>query len=176
MNIEKAGQQIELTRWIPQASSSVGPPSLERLFTWEQARRVLQKNLKPTLAVLATIILLVVAASLLMKNVYQPIARVQIDPPGSGIKTLHEIEYASETDNQDYLETQAQILKSDALAIAVIRALHLDRNPELVPAAAVEKYGAAEPASTLPKAYSDDPYMREQYALADRTPLESIAP
>jgi polysaccharide biosynthesis transport protein len=150
---------------------------MERLFTWEQARRIVQKNLTPTLTVLGIVVLIVIVAALLMKNVYQPIARVQIDPPGSGIKTLHEIEYATESDNQDYLETQAQILKSDALAVAVIRALHLDRSPELVSPQEIAKYGAADPdlKARLTKSYTDDPYLQEQYALADRTPLESLA-
>ncbi len=32
----------------------------------------------------------------------------------------------------EYLETQAQVLQSDGVAIDVIRKLHLDQNPELV--------------------------------------------
>lgn len=173
-NIVRA-PRIEIAQMIP-AGLTAQPP-VDRLFTWEHARRVVQKNLKPALILLGAIVAVVTTLSLLMHDNYQPTARVEVDPPGSGIKPLHEIEYSTDADSQEYLETQAQILKSDALAISVIRALHLDRNPELVSKGDIAKY--AEPASGAKpgaaKEGNDDPYMQEQYALANRTPLESIA-
>ena len=69
-----------------------------------------------------------------------PTARLEIDPPARESRRCMKSN-SSETDNQDYLETQAQILQSDALAISVIRALQLDHNPELVSRKDLAKYG-----------------------------------
>jgi capsular exopolysaccharide synthesis family protein len=171
-------ERCELAKLIPVGISTDAKPSpIDRLLTWEQVRRVTQKNLRAMSIVFALVVLAVTSAAFLIHDVYQPTARVQIDPPGSGIKTLHEIEYASDIDSQEYLETQAQILKSDALAVAVIRALHLDRNPELVSKADLQKFGEPQTGSkqAAPKDATDDPYLQEQYSLANRTPLESIA-
>jgi capsular exopolysaccharide synthesis family protein len=169
-------QAIDLAHWAPVVIPS-GESYERRSFTWDQAQRILRKNMRPALAVLAAVMLASIVLALMVKDVYQPTARIEIDPPGSGIKTLHEIEYANEIDNQDYLETQAQILKSDALAVAVIRALHLDRDAELVSARDVAKYGDKPNASQSvdAKAKPDDSFLQDQMALADRTQLESIA-
>jgi succinoglycan biosynthesis transport protein ExoP len=173
-----SGPRYSLPALIRSSSMTpAAPTSMERLFTWEQAQRVLRKNRRfaALFAVIMTLVVTVVA--FLIKDVYQPTARLEIDPPSTGIKTLHEIEYASETDNQDYLETQAQILQSDALAISVIRALHLDRNPELVSRKDLAKFGgpqdAEKPSVTNPA--NDGSFLQEQFELADRTPLESVA-
>jgi succinoglycan biosynthesis transport protein ExoP len=169
--------RFEIAQIIP-TGTAVTQPTVDRLFTLENARRVLQKNLRPTLLVLGVVVAAVAALALMMRDNYQPTARVEVDPPGSGIKPLHEIEYSSDADSQEYLETQAQILKSDALAVSVIRALHLDRNPELVSKSDIAKYGdpaAKAKPGAVTKDSNEDPYMQEQFALANRTPLESIA-
>src|SRR5271157_763675 len=105
---------LEPIALAPIVSSTHGP-----IFTWEQAVRVLRKNRRLALFSAAAMILTVVAVAFLLRDIYQPTARLEIDPPSSGIKTLHEIEYSSEIDNQDYLETQAQILQSEALGMRV---------------------------------------------------------
>jgi succinoglycan biosynthesis transport protein ExoP len=177
-NNTSTGPRYSLPELIRSSSMTpVAPASIERLFTWEQAQRVLRKN-RRFAALFAVIMTMVVAvAAFLIKDIYQPMARLEIDPPSTGIKTLHEIEYASETDNQDYLETQAQILQSDALAISVIRALHLDQNPELVSRKDLAKF-AVPPSAEKPSVQNpanDDSFLQEQFELADRTPLESAA-
>lgn len=148
-----------------------------RIFSWDRARRILRSNAPFTATVFGIVLLASILAAFAMKDTYQPIARVEVDPPNTGIKTLHEIEFANEIDNQDYLETQAQVLKSDALAVAVIRALHLDRDPELISKSDVEKYGnvAADSSASSAQSKSEDSSMQSQASLADRTPLESIA-
>ena len=173
--IEPRYQVAEVIR--PVSLAPIARGSLERMFTWEQAKRVLQKNGRFALLFAAIATFLVAGAAILMKDAYRPTARLEIDPPSTGIKTLHEIEYSSDTDNQDYLETQAQIMQSDALAISVIRDLHLDRDPELVSKANLEKYGQpnAEATPSTPARVTDHTFLQYQYELANRTPLESIA-
>ena len=61
-------------------------------------------------------------ATLLMKSVYEPEARLDVDPPGYEQFSLEPQAISSDT---EYLQTQVQNLQSDALAVAVIRNLHL---------------------------------------------------
>jgi succinoglycan biosynthesis transport protein ExoP len=145
-------------------------------FNWEQAVRVLRKNRRFALAFAAGLTLVIAMVAFAIRDVYQPTARVEIDPSGSGIQTLHEIESSTEIETPDYLETQSQILQSDGLAISVIRKLHLDHNLELVSKRDIAKFGAASDtqAAALAPA-SGDAYLHEAFTLADRTPLESTA-
>jgi succinoglycan biosynthesis transport protein ExoP len=151
------------------------PLRAEPDYTWEQAVRVLRKHGRFILLCAGLLTLGIGILAYLMKDVYQPTARLEIDPVNSGIKTLHEIEDSRATDNQDYLETQVQILQSDALAIGVIRALHLDRNSEFVSKGDIEGIEKLKNSQIGSRPGNPDPFLKEQFALADRTPLESAA-
>jgi capsular exopolysaccharide synthesis family protein len=149
----------------------------ERDFTWEQVVRVLQKNLWFGLLLAGGLTGLIILYAVTQRDFYRPTARIEISPPGSGIKTLHEIESSSESDNnQDYLETQVQILSSDALAVSVIRDLRLDKNPEFVSKHAVNESSTGAPQS-VPSGppSSETTILREQLDLATLTPAESVA-
>jgi succinoglycan biosynthesis transport protein ExoP len=145
-------------------------------FNWEQAVRVLRKNRRFALIIAAGLTLLIAIVAFAIRDVYQPTARVEIDPSGTGIQTLHEIESSSELETPDYLETQSQVLQSDGLAISVIRKLHLDHNLELVGKRDISRFGAAPDAQAAALGpTSSDVFLHEAFALADRTPLESMA-
>jgi capsular exopolysaccharide synthesis family protein len=161
---------------IDSSAVAMMAPSTTTIFTWEQAVRVLRKNRLFAIIFALMITLGVAGAAFMMKDIYQPTARLQIDPPDSGIKTMREIEYYSESDNQDYLETQSQVLQSDSLAMGVIRELHLDRNPAIVGAKAIKEYGnERETPISGTDAAIQDVSIKEQLDLAHRTHLESIA-
>lgn len=80
-----------------------------------------------------TVMLTAIIVTALMKPIYIPTARLEIDPPSAAL--IDPQNPASDTGSDEYLDTQVKNLKSDELAVAVIRELHLDRNPELVPPA-----------------------------------------
>jgi polysaccharide biosynthesis transport protein len=61
-------------------------------------------------------------ATWLMKPVYEPVARLDVDPPGNEQFSIEAQAVSSDT---EYLQTQVQNLQSDALALAVIRQLQL---------------------------------------------------
>jgi polysaccharide biosynthesis transport protein len=61
-------------------------------------------------------------ATYLMKPLYEPEARLDVDPPGFEQFALEPQTASSDT---VYLQTQVQNLQSEALALAVIRSLHL---------------------------------------------------
>lgn len=148
----------------------------EHDYTWEQVIRVLRKNLRSALLLAGLLSGAILLYALLQKDFFRPVARIEIAPPSSGIRTLHEIESPTEADNQDYLETQVQILNSDALAVSVIRALHLDGNPEFVNSKEANKQARAvvDTATQLP-APSELAILQEQLDLATLTPAESVA-
>jgi len=146
-------------------------------YNWEQVMRVLRKNRRFALAVATLVTAIAAGAAFLMKDIYQPTAKLEIDPPGSSNFTqLREVESVPEN-NQDYQETQAQILQSDALAIGVIRSLRLDLNPAIVGKKALARYahdGERSLGSQIPAEPAKVLYAEEMGA-GDRTRLESIA-
>ena len=119
---------------------------------WLKALTVIRKRWR--LAAFFALLVLGVAAliAFLIKPEYQPSGRLEINPPGSETFTMLANGHSfSET---QYLETQAQNLETDDLAIAVIRKLHLDKNPDFnahVPATGTpadpRKFTAAENAA-----------------------------
>jgi succinoglycan biosynthesis transport protein ExoP len=148
----------------------------EHSYTWEQVVRVLRNNLVFSLLVVGALTGAVLFYALMQRDFYRPTARLEIAPPGSGIKTLHEIESTNEADNQDYLETQVQILGSDALAVSVIRALRLDKNPEFVSSSDAKRNAPAKVSPVASVAVpSELALVQEQLDLATLTPAESTA-
>jgi capsular exopolysaccharide synthesis family protein len=107
-------------------------PSRHKLeVDWEQALRVLQKNWRTSLVFALSVTMLITILMFRTKNLYEPMARLEIDPPGSEMFSLRDL-LNSGTNDQDYLQTQVQILGSDELAVSVIRTLRLDQNPDIV--------------------------------------------
>jgi succinoglycan biosynthesis transport protein ExoP len=98
-------------------------------FHGRRILRVLRRNWYISLTFALTFIAAVIGATFLMKNTYESRARIEINPPEIQAVAFHETPNRDEN-QQDYLETQSEILKSDELAIAVIQELHLDQNPE----------------------------------------------
>jgi capsular exopolysaccharide synthesis family protein len=142
-------------------------------YHWEQVLRVLGKNRRYVIALAALLALLVAAYAFHMKDVYAPVARLQIDPQGSAVLSPRDSDASIEND-QEYLETQSQILQSDALATRVIRSLRLDLNREIVGGANLMRYGNTESAKDA-RRESDEDTLDAQFRAADRTPLETIA-
>jgi polysaccharide biosynthesis transport protein len=176
---EDIGMPVRPVVWKNSARLAPAPAWLDQKgasYTWEQATRVLRKNGRFALAVAGILIAGIATLAFMLKDVYKPTARLEIDPISSGIKTLHEIdEDSSAIDNQDYLETQVQILQSDALAISVIRTLHLDRDPEFVTGRALTSPATPQERAQSRESTGEDSFLQEQFRLADRTPLESAA-
>src|SRR5215472_1848422 len=111
----------EPSLFLSAPSQPAGP-----VFTWEQAVRILRKNGRFALLLALLLIAGVVGLAMMMKDVYQPVARLQIDPVNNGIKAPTDAEEERITESPDFMETQAQILRSDGLGVSVIRELHLD--------------------------------------------------
>ncbi len=160
-----------------QALGLTGADSLSSL-SWEQVMRVLRSHRWFLVASIGGIILATTAVVFLMRNVYQPMASLEIDPIVGGIKALKDVETpGSEAGDQDYLETQVQILRSDGLAMRVIRKLQLDRNSEFVGKKELASANASRysRSSAEPGGENENTLAEEQLELAEPTPAEAIA-
>jgi len=115
------------TRWSPDRKEH------NANFDPKELLRVLQAHWRFGAFCAAIILAVVLAGTAIAYKrfpTYEADVRVQVDPPGSETFSMNEV--ANGSLDADYVDTQAQVLKSDELAIATIRALHLERNPEIV--------------------------------------------
>jgi polysaccharide biosynthesis transport protein len=112
-----------ILQYVPAPDRTKGNP-----LDWERVSQVIRRHWWWSAAFAVMVIAGVTLAVFLMKPVYEPVARIEVDPPGAEMFSLPGV--ASSSDPTDYLETQAKILQSDELAIEVIRKLHLDQNKE----------------------------------------------
>lgn len=147
----------------------------ESTLTWEQVARVLQKRKRTFLLVAGGTTIAAAIVAFAMHDVYRPVARLEIDPIGAGIKTLHEIESPVSEADQDYLETQSQVLQSDGLAMRVIRGLRLTEKAEFASnkSSKGELSAPALPADDKDKTITDAGFLQEQASLAEPTVAEA---
>jgi capsular exopolysaccharide synthesis family protein len=139
-------------RRLPSGSGPV-EQRRSRESEWARVLMVVRKRWQVTLLFAVIVLCASAVAVFLIKPEYEPSARLEIDPPGSetfsmqpGWGSINEVQY---------LETHAQNLQTDDLAIAVIRKLGLDKHPDFGPK------GSAESASVDPSRLT----AAENYAL-----------
>jgi succinoglycan biosynthesis transport protein ExoP len=95
---------------------------------WHHVQRILRRHWKPSLAFLLGIEIILLLVVILLHDSYQATATLEISPVVSENVGLHDTSPITPT-QQDYLDTQSEILRSDYLALKVIRDLNLDHNP-----------------------------------------------
>ncbi|MGH9502213.1 MAG: GumC family protein [Terriglobales bacterium] len=96
---------------------------------WLRALGILQKHWKLSLLFAVVVLITTALVTVFTKPVYEATARVEVDPSGEKFSLEGGGSGASDA---EYLETQAQVLQGDSLAILVVRKLHLDQNPLLM--------------------------------------------
>ncbi len=90
---------------------------------WLHLLSILRKHWRISVLFAAVLMVTAVVVTFSMKPIYEPVARIEVDPPGEQFS----LEGGSSGSDSEYLETQAQNLKSDQLAMDVIHRLHLDQ-------------------------------------------------
>jgi succinoglycan biosynthesis transport protein ExoP len=108
---------------------------------WGRALFVLRTHWRVSALFAAVVIITVALINFAMTPIYEPEARIEVDPPGSEAFSMQS--GSSTTSESEYMETQAQIMGSDALALAVIRKMRLDTSPEFVGARGTTQNGYA---------------------------------
>jgi capsular exopolysaccharide synthesis family protein len=111
---------------------------------WLRALGVMRKRWRMSLLFAVAVAASVTIFTLLMRPVYEPESRLEVDPPGAEIFNMQAHDSGAAA---DYVETQAQNLQSDGLSLEVIRALHLDQDPDFA--------GSAKPVGAPPVQASD---------------------
>ncbi len=94
---------------------------------WRRAIDILRKHWRLSTAFALAVAVSVTVATLMMKPVFEPQARVEVDPPGAEVFSLQG--NSNSGASADYIETQAQNLQNDELTLEVIRKLRLDQSP-----------------------------------------------
>jgi succinoglycan biosynthesis transport protein ExoP len=125
--MSEALPQIDLPRNLRNRDSVAS--HRHTLSDWQRALAIISKQWRWSALFAVSVVVVVTGATLAMKPVYEPEGRVQIDPPGAEVFSLD----AAGTGliDSEYITTEAQKLQTDDLALATIRALHLDTNPEI---------------------------------------------
>ncbi len=95
---------------------------------WLRAATILKKHWRPAALFGFGIFALVAVITFLIKPVYEPIARLEVDPPGTEAFSMQG--YNVPGNATEYVTTQAKNLQSEELALQVLRALQLDRDPD----------------------------------------------
>src|SRR6202451_369323 len=94
--------------------------------------QILRKRIWAVLAAFAIVFALSVIATLNATRVYQATSKVAIFPENPNVLGFKDSENNGfpDFDTEATLETQAAILRSDALAMKVVEAMHLDQDPK----------------------------------------------
>jgi len=109
-------------------------PQDKRGAEWLRILYIVHKHWRISALFAAVLMLTVTVVTFNMNPIYEPVARIEVDPPGEQFS----LEGGSSGNDAEYLETQAQNLKSDTLAMDVIHRLHLDQSPAMVAPAGTE--------------------------------------
>ena len=112
---------------------------------WLRAAAILRKHWRPAAVFALGIFTLVAAITLLTKPIYEPVARIEVDPPGTEAFSMEG--YNGPGNASEYVTTKAKNLQSDQLALGVVRSLQLDRDPDF---AGVKARTAEDTVSTRP--------------------------
>jgi succinoglycan biosynthesis transport protein ExoP len=97
---------------------------------WLRALKVMSQQWRWSVLFAVTVVVVITTVTFLMKPIYESEGRLQIDPPGSEVFSLNTTGVG--LIDSEYIATEAQKLQTDDLALATIRGLHLDKNPELI--------------------------------------------
>src|SRR5579863_8118190 len=112
---------------VPQPAMAIGTFD-KKDPEWLRGLRILRKHWRLSALFAGILMGTVVIVTFSLRPVYEPVARIEVDPPGETFS----LDGGNPGNDAAYLETQAQNLKSDTLALDVIHRLHLDSDPAVV--------------------------------------------
>jgi capsular exopolysaccharide synthesis family protein len=135
MNLTQFHSAVELGEALPRMPRKVRrissrayrrpPPS-----DWLRALKVMSQQWRWSVLFAVTVVAVITTVTFLMKPIYESEGRLQIDPPGSEVFSLNATGVG--LIDSEYIATEAQKIQTDEFALATIRTLRLDRNPEII--------------------------------------------
>jgi polysaccharide biosynthesis transport protein len=99
----------------------------ERGIPWREGARILRKHWVVSLCFALGLEALLLVIVLLLSTTYESKTVIEIEPPSSPQVSVSD-NVAPTSTQQDYIDTQLEILRGDHLALVVIQDLHLDQN------------------------------------------------
>ena len=114
---------------------------------WQRVLTLVRKHWRTSASFLVAVVAAVTIITLLIRPTYEPAGRMQIDPPGAEVFSLDAA--SAGASDSEYIATETQKLQTDDLALATIRLLHLDKNPEFAGRAASQPQPATNDAEQL---------------------------
>ncbi len=126
---------------VSQPNRRPGSAPQENVPEWLRAVAIVLKHWRIAAIFAAAVIVTTAAVTFSIKPLYEPMAKLEVDPPGESFS----LNGGSSISDGEYLETQAQNLKSSRLALAVVRQLRLDQNPGIVEDPATLKTASSIP-------------------------------
>jgi succinoglycan biosynthesis transport protein ExoP len=134
-NLILAGCDPEQIQFSPTAAKMVADLNYRYCIRnanreWEYYLRVLQNHWRLATLFTAAVFSVIAIVTYSITPLYESTSRAEIEPPG--LETFSLATDNSGMSDPYYLDTQAELLKSEALATAVIRKLRLDREPIFV--------------------------------------------
>jgi polysaccharide biosynthesis transport protein len=145
-------------RRAPRVELTAAPAS-SGVSDWQRGLDVLRKHWRFSAMFAAAVMITVTAVTYLTTPTYEATARIEIDPPGE----VFSLEGGASASDAEYLETEAQVLQTDNLAIDVIQKMRLDQNPEMVGRIS----GSKAAADALPTADTQQLTQAEKIALVN---------
>ncbi len=116
----------------PQAPANEGLP-------WRQFMRILRKHWRLSLGFFIAVEAGLALFLFSLDNVYESHARIEVEAPAGENVSINSGAAPPAIQQQEYLDTQTQILKGDWLALGVINELHLDQNPAFLKQSWIQK-------------------------------------
>src|SRR5262249_44015932 len=108
---------------------------------WRRVLGILKRHWKASAAFVVAIELCLAALVLSLDYTYETRATVEVETPTASTTTLNN-QPVPQPAEQDYVGTQAAILRGDGLALGVIKELHLSDNPLFLKQSWIEKWPA----------------------------------
>jgi polysaccharide biosynthesis transport protein len=114
----------------PAVQPAMSIPALEEGagFEWLRALGIIRKHWRLSAFFAGIVMVTVAVITIFSTPIYEATARIEIDPSGEKFS----LNGATGGTDAEYLETQAQVMQGDSLAIGVIRKLRLDQNPAVI--------------------------------------------
>ena len=105
-------------------------PLQDTASDWQRILQIIRKHWPLSVMFAAVTFGAIAIVTFSMTPSYEARAELEIDPPGTEAFSL--AANVNQFNEEDYRDTQTEILRSNELAIAVIRKLHLADNPAIV--------------------------------------------
>jgi polysaccharide biosynthesis transport protein len=126
--LSKRGEPLtRAERFVPATFVPANLPG-DRGIPWREAARILRKHWMLSVAFALGLEAVLILIVLLLNTTYASKTIIEIEPPTMPQTSVSDSGVPLST-QQDYIDTQLEILKGDHMALVVIRDLRLDQNP-----------------------------------------------